>query len=240
MEHRRFLGVLAVAYLIVWTALAINPSHREDWMLENALVMVAAVVLATTYRVFPLSRISYSLLFVFLCLHALGAHYTYAEVPYREWLQGLGFSVDMEGRNHFDRFVHFSYGLLLAYPVREVFIRVATVRGFWGYFLPLDVTMSTSMLFELIEWGAALRFGGELGVLYLGTQGDVWDAHWDMALASLGALIAMSVTAAINSALQRDFAQEWAESLRIKGTEPLGERSISRFLRDRLSRKHIH
>ena len=95
--------------------------------------------------------------------------------------------------------MHFAYGLLLAYPIREVFLRIANVRGFWGYFLPLDLTMSTSMLFELIEWGAVLVVGGELGQAYLGTQGDEWDAHKDMALASLGALISMGVTAGINS-----------------------------------------
>jgi putative membrane protein len=129
--------------------------------------------------------------------------------------------------------VHFLYGLLLAYPIREVFLRVAAVRGFWGYFLPLDLTASTSMLFELFEWGAAERVGGNLGMAYLGTQGDVWDAHKDMALASTGALVAMLATAAINMALQRDFAREWAESLRVKRKTPLGEEAISRLLDER-------
>ena len=73
-------------------------------------------------------------------------------------------------RNHFDRAIHFSYGLLLAYPIREIFLRIANVRGFWGYFLPLDLTMSTSMMFELFEWGAAELFGGDLGMAYLGTR----------------------------------------------------------------------
>jgi putative membrane protein len=97
------------------------------------------------------------------------------------------------------------------------------VYGFWGFFLPLDLTMSTSMLYELIEWGAAELFGGDLGAAFLGSQGDVWDAHKDMALASLGALIAMAIAAAINATYRRDFAREWAESLRVKRAEPLGE-----------------
>ena len=97
-------------------------------------------------------------------------------------------------------------------------------------FLPLDLTMSTSMMYELIEWGAAKLLGGDLGMAYLGTQGDIWDAHMDMALASLGALIAMMVTALINIKLQRDFAREWNESLRIKGQLPLGEDRIKRYL----------
>ena len=84
--------------------------------------------------------------------------------------------------------------LLLAYPIREVFLRVANVRGFWGYFLPLDFTMSTSMIYELIEWGAAMAFGSELGQAYLGTQGDEWDTHKDMFMAFAGAVVAMLVT----------------------------------------------
>jgi putative membrane protein len=93
--------------------------------------------------------------------------------------------------------------------------------------------MSTSMIYELVEWAAAEAFGGELGQAYLGTQGDVWDAHKDMALASAGALIAMVITFGINRALQRDFAQEWAESLRVKGKRPLGEDEIARMWNDR-------
>ncbi|MEW8014947.1 MAG: DUF2238 domain-containing protein [Candidatus Sedimenticola endophacoides] len=236
MNNRRFLGLLAIVYLALWVVLAISPNNRHDWMLENVLVVIASITLVMTYRTFPLSRISYSLLFLFLCLHSIGAHYTYSEVPYREWMLTLGLDVTMDGRNHFDRLVHFLYGLLLAYPIREVFIRIATVRGFWGYFLPLDLTMSTSMLYELIEWGVAEWFGEGLGALYLGTQGDVWDAHKDMGLASLGALIAMCITASINYVIQRDFATEWAQSLRVKGSEPLGEQEIRRLLRDRRAR----
>lgn len=235
-----YLLVLAALFAVVWTALAIAPLYRHDWLLENFLALLFVAALALTWWSFPLSRVSYTLIFVFLCLHEVGAHYTYAEVPYNEWTEALfGRSLnDITGwqRNHFDRLVHFSYGLLLAYPVREVFLRIANVRGFWGYFLPLDITMSTSMVFELFEWAAATFFGGDLGMAYLGTQGDIWDTHKDMALASLGALIAMWTTAAINLSLQRDFGREWAESLRVKQFEPLGETAIARMLRRRFRR----
>ena len=237
VSHRRLLAILAALFAGVWIALAIDPLHRDDWALENALVAVFVVALIASYRRFTLSRVSYLMIFVFLCLHEVGAHYTYSEVPYDAWFQALTGSTlnSVLGweRNNFDRVIHFSYGLLLAYPVREVFLRVAAVRGFWGYFLPLDLTMSTSMIFELFEWAAAEFFGGDLGVAYLGTQGDIWDAHKDMALASLGAVIAMGVTYAINRALQRDFAAEWADSLRIKGKRPLGEDEIARMLERR-------
>jgi len=227
MSHLRYVLLLAALLAVLWVALAIAPFDRHDWLLENALVVLAVALLVATYRSFPLSRVSYTLIFLFLCLHTIGAHYTYAEVPYDRWWQALTGTTFNEWvgwrRNNFDRVVHFCYGLLLAYPIRELFLRVVGVRGFWGYFLPLDLTMSSSMLYELVEWLAAELFGGELGIAYLGTQGDVWDAHKDMALASLGALLAMSVTAFINSRINRDFAREWNESLRIKSRQPWGE-----------------
>jgi putative membrane protein len=239
-HHEKYALALLFIFLVVWTMLAIGPYDRKDWALENALAIIATIALVLTARRFPMSRISYSLIFIFMCLHQVGAHYTYAEVPYERFIQSaLGFSLnDLFGwqRNNFDRIVHFLYGLLLAYPIREIFHRVARVKGFWGYFLPLDVTMSSSMLFELIEWGAAAAVGGDLGQAYLGTQGDIWDAHKDMALASTGALISMCITAAINIYIQRDFAQEWVESIRVKDKRPLGEDEIKRLLDDKNGR----
>ena len=234
-SHQRYVLTLAVLFAGVFTALGVAPLHRADWALENVLVVLAVVLLVTTYRKFPFSRVSYTLIFLFLCLHEVGSHYTYSKVPYNAWTEAVfGRSLnDLMGweRNHFDRLIHFTYGLFIAYPLREVFLRIVNVRGFWGYFLPLDITMSTSMIYELIEWGAAEVFGGDLGAAYLGTQGDVWDAHKDMLLASIGGLVAMLITAAINMSLQRDFGREWSESLRVKRKEPLGEVEINR-LRD--------
>jgi putative membrane protein len=159
IRHRHYLLILAMLFGIWWVALAIHPLHRSDWLLENALALAAVVLLAVFHRRLLFSRVSYTLIFVFMCLHQVGAHYTYAEVPYDAWfskLTGRTFnSLVGWDRNNFDRVVHFAYGLLLAYPVREVFLRVVNVRGFWGYFLPLDLTMSTSMLYELAEWGTA-------------------------------------------------------------------------------------
>ncbi len=236
-SRRRYLMILSLLFLVLWGMLAIDPHDRQDWALENALLVIFAAALVVSFRWLPLSRISYTLIFVFCCLHSVGAHYTYAEVPYDAWAQTLtGRTLnELMGweRNHFDRAVHLSYGLLLAYPVRELFLRVVNVRGFWGYFLPLDITMSTSMLFELFEWAVAEIVGGDLGIAYLGTQGDVWDAHKDMALASLGAAIAMAATRAVNIYLQRDFAREWADSFRVKHPEPLGEDRIARMLKNK-------
>ena len=173
VSRAKYLSILGILFFIEFTALAFNVYDRKDWILENVLVGVFVLFLVFTYKRFPLSRISYTLIFIFLCFHEIGSHYTYAEVPYNDWFEAL-FGTSLNSlfgweRNHFDRLVHCSYGLLLAYPVREVFLRIADAKGFWGYFLPVDITMSTSMLYELIEWGTAAFFGGELGQAYQGT-----------------------------------------------------------------------
>ena len=232
---KRYCLVSLGLFGLFWLALAIAPNDRADWALENVLVLLFVPALLGSMRWFPLSRLSWTLILLFLSLHTVGAHYTYAEVPYDAWSEALlGVRIDeLLGlqRNHFDRLVHFSYGLLMAYPMREMFLRIADARGFWGYFLPLDLTLSTSALFELFEWAAAELFGGDLGVAYLGSQGDPWDAQKDMALAGLGALIAMLVTLAVNRRWQRDFNREWAESLRVKRRTPLGEVALERMVR---------
>jgi putative membrane protein len=232
-RSRRFPLTLLVLLAILGSALGIAPHYRDDWLLENLLAAVAVLVLVLSARAFPLSNISYGLIFVYLVLHEVGAHYTYSEVPYDAWFasvtgRGLNELLGLE-RNHYDRLVHFSYGFLLAYPVRELFVRVADARGFWGYALPLDVVMSTSMLYELIEWAAAEVLGGELGVAYLGTQGDQWDAQKDMLLATTGAALSLGLAAFVHRRLDRDFQREWAASLKVKHAAPLGEVAIERL-----------
>jgi putative membrane protein len=233
MSRKTYYSIWIGALAVLWVLLAFSPHDRSDWILENVLLFAGVGVLVGTRKLLPLSGVSYTCIMVFLALHIIGAHYTYAEVPYDEAFKRLIGSSFNEligwQRNNYDRVVHFSYGLLLAYPIRELFLRVANVRGFWGYFLPLDLTMSSSMLYELIEWLAAETFGSGLGAAFLGSQGDQWDAQKDMALASLGALLTMTATAIINSIYQRDFAVEWLESLRVHRPEPLGEIELRRL-----------
>lgn len=218
--HRNHVIVLTVLLGVCIGLSRWNAHFPGDWYVENSLVLAALPILLAIYKKLPFSRLSWTLVFLFLYLHELGAHYTYSEVPYDAWAKlHLGFSInEFFGwkRNNFDRAVHFFYGLLVAYPIREIFLSLANARGFWGYFLPLDVTLSSSALYELIEWAAAEVFGGDIGQAYLGTQGDVWDAHKDMVLATIGALMAMLITMAANMYYQRDFAREWAMSLRVR------------------------
>jgi putative membrane protein len=192
-RDHQLLQVLAGAYALVWVITAISPLDRPDWWLENLLVFAVMAVLIGTYRLFPLSDLSYLLITAFLMLHAIGAHYTYSEVPFGFWIQRtFGFT-----RNPFDRIVHLSFGLLMAYPIREVFLGVANARGFWAYYLPLNVTLAFSAVYEIMEMVIATMVAPGTGDAWLGTQGDVWDAQKDMGLAALGALLCMCVTALI-------------------------------------------
>ena len=191
----RYPAALLAVFVAIFAALAIAPWYRQDWLLENLLVFVAVPLLVFNYRRLRFSNFAYSCLFVFLVLHEIGSHYTYSEVPWRQWLQGLtGSSGDPPaGRNHYDRLVHFSYGLLVMPAVWELFAARVVAQGLWRYLVPLLFLMSHSVIYEMIEWVAAVVFGGDLGVAYLGTQGDVWDAQKDVAFATLGAVLGLLV-----------------------------------------------
>jgi len=185
------LGLLA-AFAAIWTALALAPWYRQDWLLENMLVFAALPLLAWGYRTLPFTRGTYACLFVFLVLHAIGAHYTYSEVPYDRAFEAVtGASLNaLLGweRNHYDRMVHFLYGLLVTPAAIEILQARAPPRGLWRWLLPVCFMMSHSVLYEMIEWLAAEVFGGDLGQAYLGTQGDVWDAQKDSLLATAGSV----------------------------------------------------
>src|SRR5512135_2743243 len=192
----RYPATLLGLFVAIFIALAIAPWYRQDWLLENMLVFIAVPLLVVNYRRLRFSNFAYTCLFVFFVLHEIGAHFTYSEVPWREWLGALtGGQVTLAGRNHYDRFVHFTYGLLLMPAVCELFEQRASPQGLWRWLMPLLFLMAHSVIYELIEWLAALRFGGELGVAYLGTQGDAWDAQKDMGLAALGAVTGLAVVA---------------------------------------------
>jgi len=193
-----FIRNLWIAFGVLWCALAIAPKYRADWAVENALVLILVAGVWAFRRQITLSRGAWLMLVGFLALHEIGAHYTYSEVPYDRWFHALtGHSLHgLLGwqRNHYDRFVHFCAGLMLLGPMRELFQAHFSVSKLAGCLLSVNLIMSGSMLYELVEWAAALVFGGDLGAAYLGTQGDPWDAQKDMALASLGAIVTAVVT----------------------------------------------
>ena len=225
----RYHKVLIFVFVAVWIWSAIYPKFPHDWLLENVLVLIFVPIIILLGRYLKLSNVSYTVITVFMILHVVGSHYTYAEVPFGFTLQRwLG-----ADRNMYDRLVHFCFGFLLAYPVREVFMRVARARGFWSFFLPLDVTLSLSAVYEIIEWQAAARVDPAAGLAFLGSQGDIWDAQKDMLLAGLGAALAMLIVALLNWRYNPAFLREMRQSFTISPHhEPLGESLFKKWRRD--------
>jgi putative membrane protein len=180
------LACLAV-FAVVWTALAIAPRYRADWLLENLLTFVAVPAAVWTFWRRPLSDAAYVQITAFLILHTIGSHYTYSEVPAGDWLRdGLGLT-----RNHYDRAVHFAFGLLMLRPLRELTLPHPDVLGrLAATWLSLSQVFACSVIYELVEWGTAAVVDPAAGTAFLGTQGDPWDAQKDMACAAAGALLA--------------------------------------------------
>jgi putative membrane protein len=168
-----------------------RPEKVFDWWLENACAMSFMALLALSYRRLQLSDLSYLLIFVYLSMHEWGAEYKYSDVPLGEWMKPwLGTT-----RNHYDRVMHFSYGLLMAYPMQEWFMRVVGVTSRWRYLLPMESTLMFSACYEMLEAFMASILTPERGEEFVGMQGDMWDSQKDMFMAGLGAVAAMLIIA---------------------------------------------
>jgi putative membrane protein len=212
MVRNKVLLLGLVAWYVVlsgWTAY--GPVDREFWAMASILPALVVVGLIVTHRRMPLSPASYVLITMFLSLHAIGVHYTYAQVPAGAWVD----QVLHLGRNHFDRLVHFSFGFLLAYPIEELFRLFAHARGWVLYYLPVMTILGLSGLWEIIESWVAGAVHPELGVTYLGSQGDIWDAQKDMAAALYGALLCMTLLMVIRLLRRTPAALQTEESVRM-------------------------
>jgi putative membrane protein len=196
--------LLLAAWVAVVLVSAIDARSGVVWAAETALPLFLVSWLAVTARSFPLSPLSYAAIFVFLVLHQIGAHFTYPEVPLPDWILVADASApEAPARNHFDRIAHLAYGLLLTYPLHEVAVRMVGARGFWRSAVPVCLVVTTSVLYEFIEWFFASTVGGAAGISVLGTQGSDWDTHWDLLLASAGSLLAATVIATWEAAAAR-------------------------------------
>jgi putative membrane protein len=183
-----FLQLLIVIFTLFWIIMAISPTDRTQWYIENILSIATVLVLIFTYRKFRFTNLSYLLMFLLLCFHTFAAHYTYQNTPFDVWLKAT-FHTE---RSYFDRVVHCIFGLCFAYPFREVMTRLVKLRGLWSYVIPVAFILSSSAIFEIIEMGAAY-IAGQVGQEYVGLQGDVFDSHKDMLLGWMGSMISMLV-----------------------------------------------
>ena len=187
--RRLLLWGLVIWYVVLSGWAAYEPADRQFWLLSSLLPTLFVVLLIGTCRYLPLSPLSYVFIAAFLTLHTMGVHYTYAEMPMGDWVN----RVLHMGRNHYDRVVHFSFGFLLTYPLEELFRLTGTLRGWLVYYLPVMTILGLSGLWEIIESWVARIAHPDLGITYLGSQGDIWDAQKDMTAALYGSLLCMTI-----------------------------------------------
>ena len=190
LRENRLQQALAAVCGAVWIWAAVSPVSRFDWFLENLLVFTDVALLVWIYRRRPLSDVASIMIALFFVLHVVGSHYTYSLVPLGDWLKD---AMGLE-RNHYDRVVHFTFGLLLAYPIRELLRRAGTVRAAWAAVFAFTILASCSGLYEVMEWLVGAVVDPQAGMAFLGTQGDVFDSQKDAALATLGTIIALGIT----------------------------------------------
>jgi putative membrane protein len=191
VEPRHFALLGAVVVVFLWSGL--RPKDQTTWLLEVFPVILALPVLGWTYHRFRLTELVYALIALHAVVLMVGGRYTYAEVPLGFWMQdAFGFA-----RNHYDRIGHLMQGFVPALIAREILLRRSPLtRGKWLFFIVLSICTLISVLYEFIEWLTAV-IADEASIEFLGTQGDIWDTHWDLLLCMLGAIAAQLLLAAV-------------------------------------------
>lgn len=177
--------LLIVLSVLFWSGYA--PKDRPTWFLEVLPVILGLLLMALTFKRFPLTPILYFCIMLHCVILCVGGRYTYAEVPVGDWVKELfGFS-----RNHYDRLGHFAQGFVPALLAREILIRKKVLASpAWRALFVVCICLSFSAFYEMLEWWTALATG-EGATAFLGTQGDIWDTQWDMFCALIGALSAV-------------------------------------------------
>jgi len=191
---------LPLALLVVLAAICLAtvwapPAGRFSWLLEVGPGLIGVAVLVGTYRRFPMSRMVYLCVFLHVLILIYGGIYTYAKTPLGNWaMEAFGFS-----RNHYDRVGHVALGFFPAFVIREIYLRLTGMRrGGWLFFTVCSVALAIGAFWELLEWWVTLLVASDVGQAFLGSQGDVWDAQWDMFLALIGAAVALATLSGVH------------------------------------------
>jgi putative membrane protein len=194
------LWLFIYAVVLIWSG--INPKDYFTWFLEVLPALIGFIVIAATYPRFRLTPLTYLLILIHCIILMVGGHYTYAEVPLFNWVRD---SFNME-RNNYDKIGHLAQGFIPAIISREILLRKEVItHNNWMIFIVICICLAISAFYELIEWWAALLSGAAADA-FLSTQGDVWDTQSDMALALVGAILALLVLSKIHDRQIRELS----------------------------------
>lgn len=182
-----FLAIV-ITVVSVWSGF--NPTDRAVWYAEVMPIFVVFALLLLIYPRFQFSGLAYVLMSLWMIMHLIGAKYTFANVPFDWANQCLTFLG--EDRNHFDRVAHYIIGFY-SFPMAEWLLRKRKCGLGVALFFSLFFIMSVAATYEIIEWQYAVIEGGNAGIEFLGSQGDIWDAQKDMLADTLGAITALII-----------------------------------------------
>jgi putative membrane protein len=188
-EDRLPFALLALLSLISLATVWNPPAGRTSWLLEVGPGLAGVVVLVAVYRRFRMSNLVYVCVFLHVLILIYGGFYTYALTPLGNWARDT-FHLQ---RNHYDRVGHLALGVFPAFYAREILLRTSPLRrGKWLFFIVCSICLAIGAFWELLEWWTTLIVASDVGVAFLGSQGDVWDAQWDMFLALVGAAFSLA------------------------------------------------
>ena len=179
-----------IVFTLVWVWSWWQPANPQNWFLENKIVFFSLPLIFLILWRIPLSKLALSAIALFLVLHLIGAHYNYGSVPLGATLG----NVFKMGGNLYDKFVHFFFGFLIVYPINELISRIFNLKSFWNYFISFNIILAWSALYEIIEWLSVFGIDPHLAYLFIGGN-DPFDTTKDMAVAGLGALLALCLVA---------------------------------------------
>lgn len=188
LKENRLLQVLLAYTILFFIVMGVNPSHRMEWLAEHVTTVAVFYLILKFQRQLHLSNLSYLLITLFFTLHIYGAHYGYAATPAGAWLQELFHTQ----RNHYDRIVHFAFGLLFAYPCYEALTRALGLQGLTARCIACALILAAGAFYELVECWASCALVPGRGLDAVGAQGDIWDTQHDMALALYGSILTLS------------------------------------------------
>ncbi|KON70771.1 membrane protein [Peribacillus butanolivorans] len=200
--------LLVVTAVFIWSV--INPAGYLNWALEVSPAIVGLIIVIATYSKLRLTTLSYIIIAILMILMFVGGHYTYSKVPLFNWIK----DVLNLNRNDYDRFGHFLKGLF-AIVIREILLRKTPItKGPWLFSFTISIALAIASLYEIIEWlSTKITKGGKVVKNFLGMQGDIWDAQWDMSFALVGSILALLFFSKLhNQLLKKELIRESRKS----------------------------
>jgi putative membrane protein len=196
--------LLVVTAVFIWSV--IKPAGYWSWASEVIPAVVGLIIVIATYNKFRLTTLSYIIIAILAIMMFVGGHYTYSRVPLFNWIKDV---FDLN-RNHYDRFGHLLKGLFTI-VIREILLRKTPItKGPWLFAIITSISLAIAALYEIIEWLTfKITKGGKVAKNFLGTQGDIWDAQWDMLLALVGSILALLILSKLhNRLLKKELIKE--------------------------------